>query len=331
MDIRNFKKKKHDKKRFMSFFGIVLLLIIIFGPIKNYFSANPDDLAGTWELITGKQLHDYAKWDKIQFWWVLSVDNHFPVYTHIITRGSEKLGVKSVSTNLNDYLGNIEIVGKIVDNDKWMPIADVEIVKLAKPWLIIKWNTYLFIKDLLYLDFSEQSQLAANKSGKNMTIYFNKEPLFTIERFLCSKILKDKDCNSIIESYLRSQKEFFMSDQWYSFYKHADKTRAVFDGNIFGYMFKNVEDTTILDISNMVKIVNKDFIVNNKKDLIYQTCANDDDVAQNITFSKAWFNDPYYLTITVEGDTEHKEKYECYITFDLRNERKITDSAFTIK
>ena len=52
---------------------------------------------------------------------------------------------------------------------------------------------------LLQFDFTEQAQLSANKSGKNISIYFNKAPVFDVERFLCSKILKDKDCNSIVE------------------------------------------------------------------------------------------------------------------------------------
>jgi len=90
------------------------------------------------------------------------------------------------------------VVGEIVEIYKGMPIVDVAVMKLATAGLIIKGNSYLFIKDLIFLDFAEQQQLSANKSGKNITIYFNKEPVFDIERFLCSKILQDKDCNSII-------------------------------------------------------------------------------------------------------------------------------------
>jgi len=148
-------------------------------------------------------------------------------------------------------------------------------------------------------------QLSADKSGKNITIYFNKTPVFDAERFLCSKIQQDKDCNYIVEGYLSSQKEFFNTEAGYTFYKHASKTWAVFDGNIFGYMFKKVEDETLLDISNMIKIVNKDFVITNKKDIIKARCKNADDGLKTIEFSKVGFNDPYYLMISIEGKTYH--------------------------
>ena len=328
MDIRNFRKNKFNQKKFLTTFIVVLIVIFFFYKIKNFFFNPPQEQIWTGDIFSGQQLSSYKKWDKIRFAGSLSVDNHFPLYTHTIIRGPDVIWLKSTTINLNNYVWDIEIVGEIIDFDKNLPIVDVAIVKLTKPWLVIKGNTYLFIKDLLYLDFNDQLQLSANKSGKNITIYFNKAPVFDVERFLCSKILQDKDCNYIIEGYLSSQKEFFNTEAWYTFYKHADKTWAVFDGNIFWYMFKNIEDDMILDISNMVKIVNKDFVVENKKDLIKEKCANADDILKTIGFSKAGFNDPYFLMISVEGTTSHRKPCTCNITFDLRNEWTPTEVNF---
>jgi hypothetical protein len=138
----------------------------------------------------------------------------------------------------------------------------------------------------LFFDFTDQPQLSANKTGKNIIISFDKQVLFAVERFLCSKILQDKDCNSIIESYLSSQKEFFNTEAGYTFYKHTTKAWAVFDGNIFGYMFKNIDDDTMLDVSTMVKVVNKDFVTEMKKELIKEHCKNTDGGLKTIEFSK---------------------------------------------
>jgi len=51
-------------------------------------------------------------------------------------------------------------------------------------------------------------------------------------------------------------------------------------------MFKNVLDETILDISNMVKIINKDYVVEHKKELIKEKCINATDSIKTIEFSK---------------------------------------------
>lgn len=330
MDIRNVRKKRVPKKR------LFIILLLLFGgifflyQIKSYFTANTQEEVWTWEIFSGQQITSHKKWERIKFAGNLTVDNHFPLYTHIITRWLETIGLKSPSINLNDYLWEVEIVWNIIDIAKGVPVVEVEILKLAKPWLIIKENSYLFIKDLIFFDFNEQQQLSANKSGKNIGIYHDKIPIFDVERFLCSKILKDKDCNEIIESYLRGQKEFFNSSRWYTFYKQNNKNWAVFDGNIFGYMFKNIEDDILLDISNMVKIINKDFVLANKKDLIKKICHNTEDKLKNIEFSRVWFNDPYFLVINIEWTTSDQKKCTCNVTFDLWDEWNPKDVQFEI-
>ena len=259
------------------------------------------------------------------------MDNHFPSYTHILEGNDQKIGVKSTSINLNNYLWDIEAVGEIIDFDKWLPVVDINILKLAKPGLIIKGNIYLFIKDLLYFDFSQQSQLSANKSGKDISVYFNEEPVFSVERFLCSKILTDKNCNSIVENYLGSQKSFFTSSWGYAFYKHAENTWTVFDGNIFGYMFKHTKDDTLLDLSNMIRIVNKNFVLSNKENVVYEQCKNESDSLKKITYTKIGFTDPYYLALTVEWMTTANKEVTCTVTFDLWDERHPIKTQFEIK
>jgi len=328
MDIRNFKKNKFNQKKFFTMIILFFIVLLLLYKIKHFFSTPPQEQILTGDVLSGQQLSSYKKWDKIRFAGNLSVDNHFPLYTHKIIRGTNVIGLKSTSINLNNYLGEIEIAGEIIDFEKDLPLIDVSIVKLAKPWLIIEGNSYLFIKDLLLFDFSEQQQLSANKSWKNISIYFNKTPIFDVERFLCSKIIQGKDCNSITESYLSSQKEFFNTEAGYTFYKHATKTWAVFDGNVFWYMFKNVLDETILDISNMVKIINKDYVVEHKKELIKEKCINATDSIKTIEFSKIWFNDPYFLIITIEGTSKNRKTYTCNITFDLRDEWTPTEVNF---
>jgi len=64
---------------------------------------------------------------------------------------------------------------------------------------------------LLYLDFSTQAQLSAVKSGSDILVLFNDDPVVIIERFACSKILKTRDCTSLITTYIQKHKDTFES------------------------------------------------------------------------------------------------------------------------
>ncbi|MEI7557882.1 MAG: hypothetical protein WCJ45_03495 [bacterium] len=50
---------------------------------------------------------------------------------------------------------------------------------------------------------------------------FNGAPVVTIERFVCSKILKSRDCTSLVSDYIQNDKDTFESYRSYTFYKHG--------------------------------------------------------------------------------------------------------------
>ncbi|MEI6672884.1 MAG: hypothetical protein WCL02_06230 [bacterium] len=79
----------------------------------------------------------------------------------------------------------------------------------------------------------------------------------------------------MISDYIQNNKDTFDSYWGYTFYKHGTGFWTTFDDNQFGFLFKDISDDMILDISNMFKIVNKDFVVENKMALIKSNCQND--------------------------------------------------------
>lgn len=151
------------------------------------------------------------------------MDNNFPNYTHsLVTQNGQKIGLKSSTINLNTYVGQpIELVGRLKKYFKVTPILEVDILKFPDQGLILNGNKYLFVKDLVYLDFSTQPQLRAIKSGSNIQIVFGTTPVVSIERFSCSKIFKARDCNALITSYIQTNKDTFDSYRSYTFYKHG--------------------------------------------------------------------------------------------------------------
>jgi hypothetical protein len=46
----------------------------------------------------------------------------------------------------------------------------------------------------------------------------------------------------------------------------------MFDGNQFGYIFKNVEDSILLDISSNIKIVDPEIIISAESKQIMDAC-----------------------------------------------------------
>ncbi len=253
--------------------------------------------------------------------WYISVDNNFPHYTHSLIDGNkDTIGLKSASVNLNDYKGSVEIFGTLEKFLKNTPIVEVDTIKLADQWLIVKNNTYFFTKDFLYLDFSDQPQLSAIRSGNNVVILYDHKPVVQVERFVCGKILKGKTCTVLMDEYNATQKDNFQSLRWYTFYKHTDNVRIVFDETLFGYVFKNIDDDMMLKLSNMIRIVNKDFILDNKLPQLKKACAQGNENLEKVKSAVITYNNPSALWLEIRGASSQDRDITCTVVFDIWNE-----------
>ncbi len=272
-------------------------------------------------------------WSQVRFIGKLKTDNNFPHYTHTLTTDKgEVIGLKSSTINLNDYLKRkIGIAGPIQKYFKTTPVIDVQSLLLPEQQLLITDNKYFFLKDFMYLDLSSQPQLSAIRSGNEINIlYDNKNMVASIERFVCSKILKNQDCGYLVLDYLNSKKDTFDSTRGYTFYKHGTGFRTAFDGNTYGYLFKNVEDDMILDISTMFRMVNKDFITNNKMAQIQSGCRNADHELKAIYTANLSYADPYTIVMAIKGLDQKKKPLSCTVSLDVWNNwaPKLTKIAF---
>ncbi len=259
------------------------------------------------------------------------VDNNFPTYTHSIEILEwKKIWLKSSTINLNTYIGKkIELVGRVKNYFKLTPVVEVDTLKIPDQWLIITANRYFFVKDLMYLDLSTQPQLTAAKSWNDVQVRFDDKPVVSIERFVCSKILKARDCTYLIANYIQNNKDNFASYRSYPFYKHGTWFWTTFDANLFGFLFKDISDDMILDISNMFRIVNKDFIVQNKMDLIQSNCKNDFSQLSTIHMEGSLtYTDPYTLILGLQWTDKKKNPVTCRLTFDVWDNRNVVDVQF---
>lgn len=322
MVIRNLKQKKILNVRVFLWFVVICVgiyfLITFATSITKRFSQTP-------------QKGMYTLWASLTFSGKIVVDNNFPNYTHsLTTKEWKKIGLKSSTININTYVDQkIEFVGRVKKYFKITPIVELDTIKLPDQWLIVSANRYFFVKELMYLDFSSQAQLSASRSWNDIQVSFNENPVVNIERFVCSKILKTRDCTYLVANYIQTNKDNFESYRGYTFYKHGTWFWTTFDGNLFGFLFKDISDDTVLDISNMFKIVNKDFVVENKLSLIQSNCKND--FSQLRSINPEWtitYKDPYTITLGLQWFDKKKNPATCKITFDIRNDREVTDVQF---
>lgn len=318
MVIRNFHKKKNIK-RFLKITIWIVIGSIIVARLTNII----------YYEITEKNNKEIVVWEKINFYWEITDENNFPLYTHkIVDKWWENVFLKSSSINLNKFSWKVEIHWEIINVKKDTPIIDVVSIKLPEQWLIISKNNYLFVKDMLYFEFENQPQLSAKKNNKEIEIFYEKDKISNIERFVCSRVLRQKDCSYLIEDYWKSQKDNFDSYRWYTYYKHGTGLRTVFDGKMFWYIFKDIEEENMLNLSNIIRIVDKNFILKNKKEIIQKACLENWEKIEQIWWSSLQYDDDNKVNITIDSN---QSNYACKVTIDIRNERKITETKIIEK
>lgn len=309
MLIRSFQRRNTRRKRIFWTALIIWLAIIVWmvwGRIREYYHQQ--------EVLPVKNL---IVWEIFSFEGTIKDANKFPIYTHIVySNDNIKIFLKSSSINLNSYKNQyIKIKGTIKEIYKGSPIVEVSEIKVLNEWLAVKDNLYIFSKDLLMIDFKNQSQLFAKRWEKEIEVYYDNKKIFSIERFSCSKLYKEGNCDALISEYEKNGKDAFKSYRWYTYYKHGEWLWTLFDENQFWYIFKNIEDWILLDVSSNIKIIDAWVIMEKQGNKINESCG---------------FTKLLNWEILSKGDTSvtvmfnwknNLEEYPCTIQFDIENER----------
>ena len=314
MLIRSFQRRDMRKKRIFTLIwvGILIILVWIIGnSVKNYYQQQqslPAENLKPWQIIT--------------FEGKIKNTNKFPIYTHTIQNENWiKAYLKSSNINLNIYeKQEITLKWKISEIYKGTPLIEVNEVRILNEGLSVNDNVYIFSKDLLLLDFKNQSQLSAKRTEREIEVYYGNKRIFTIERFVCSKIYKNGNCDELIDNYEEKQKDSFTSYRGYTYYKHGTWLWTVFDGNSFGYILKDIEDSMLLDISSNIKMIDAEVLINTEWKKINKACG-----FKSITMGNITNKEENMITVLFEGkDSEDKDK-SCHISFDIENEWNIID------
>ncbi len=316
MDIKNFlHQKKENKKRqimILSIFSFGVLLIIILG-----FFIKKDQK----KIV-------YSIWDAISINWKISYDNNFPINTHKITDKEQSFWLKSSDINLNNLVNkNIVLNWEIIDISIKHPILQIKNIKLPESKVIINENRYFFTNELISFDFSKDIDLKAERTWRNITIYYQNEPVLSVETFVCSKITPTQNCEEMIMNYSRNLNEMFTTYFWYTFYKNKENSRVTFNENTIWYVFKTSDNNFLLNISHLINIINSKFITENKQDIIFDNCIDwSGNQLKTINRLSKEIIDENLTRIDIEWLDTQKESMKCKLTVDIRNDREIKTS-----
>lgn len=320
MDIKNFLRQKKENKKKRTMWAIIILvtisilLALFFFVIKNYT-----------KII-------YEVWDQITIEWRIIPDNNFPVYTHSISDLEQSFWLKSSTINLNNFVDkNLIINWQISELSNKLPVLQITNIKMPHSKMIVKDNKYFFTNELVSFDFSKDLDLSAEKTGRNINIYYQGEPILSMETFVCSKITPTQNCEEMVVNYTKNLNEMFTTYLGYFFYKNKEKTWVTLNDNTIWYIFKTSDNNTLLNLSHLINIINSKFILEHKQDLILKHCSDEDNniKTKSINNLSKEIIDENLIRIRVEWVSTDWEHLECRLTVSIRDDREVKTSQLS--
>lgn len=253
-------REKVQRKRAFAIV-ITILLLLLFAFFFLFFNNNKNILIYNYE-------------DEFRIEWVVSVDDHYPAYTHVVDYGGLTFPLKSNLINLNDFdWKNIEVIWNIeysLSENK--DVLAVERVRNYDDWMLIYNNTYLLNNALLLFDFSEDSELKATKTWNVIWIAFDDSNLITIEPFVCSKVVEWMDCEQMENDMVANGADYFDSANSDRYYNYTWDTWMLFNDRSFGYKIEFTTLDNLLNISHVIHVIDWQYVFENNFEEIKNNC-----------------------------------------------------------
>jgi uncharacterized membrane protein len=321
MDIINILHKKKENKQKKIWIMIISIIIILWISL----------LAMT--IIQNNNKTTYDIWDQIYTSWVIMTDDNYPTNTHKIINDNTTLGIKSSSINLNNFNQKNVIINWIINKlDTKYPVIDIKNIKEPKSKLIITDNRYFFTKELISFDFSQDTDITAAKIDNHIQIYYQDKPTIAVETFICNKIIPTQNCKELISTYTNNLNDVFTTYLGYTFYQNKEHSRVTFNNHTLWYIFKTNDDEFLLNISHLINIIDSKFLAENKKDLIKTHCTNDEWLSiNNINEINSQIIDNDLTKFNIEWISDSKQKVNCKLTINIRNNREVKNKTINIK
>lgn len=317
MDIRNIihQKKENRKKRNLIITITIIILLLLF-LLASSISKN-------------RNKPQYNIWDNIQISGTIVSDNNYPTNTHKIFNHRQEFGLKSSSINLNNLIDKPLILNWTIESiSKKYPLLNINNIKDPESKLIINDNKYFFTNELISFDFSQDTEIKAQKIDWKIQVHYQDKWVVSFETFICNKITPTQDCEKMIESYINNLNERFTTYQGYTFYKLNETSWITFNNTTLWYIVKTTDNDFLLNISHLINIVDSNFLAKNKSQLIKDNCKIQSWIYLDI-FDKieTQIIDENLFKFDISGITNKQERYNCKLIIDIWNNRNIKNTT----
>lgn len=184
--------------------------------------------------------------------------------------------------------------------------------------IITENNIYTFANELIILNTKEIPSVVPYKQWNKIIIYYKNNPLIDISIFGCSKISSSRNCEQLIEDFDLNENEYFDSYNWLSYYKIDDNKWELFNDTLLWYYIQTKDDNILLNISSVISIINSNYILNNKKDLIMNNCKDVLDIDDIDIIWQDWS----IIIVNIRWKNKEKINTKCLVGFDVMKDRK---------
>ncbi len=223
---------------------------------------------------------------------------------------------------------NLIINWEISELSNKLPVLQIKNIKTPNSKMIVKDNRYFFTNELVSFDFSKDLDLSAEKTGGNINVYYQGEPILSMETFVCSKITPTQNCEEMIINYTKNFNEMFTTYLWYVFYKNRENSWVSINDNTIWYIFKTFDNNVLLNLSHLINIINSKFIIEHKQDLILEHCVDQETniKMKSINNLSKEIVDEDLIRLRIEWVSTDWARLECRLTASIRDDREIKTS-----
>ncbi|PID34894.1 MAG: hypothetical protein CR971_00850 [candidate division SR1 bacterium] len=260
--IREKKQKKH----------LIMTILIIFFLLFFSFIL----------LFTNTQHSTLEEDSYVSFSGILTVDNNYPLYTHLLDQGSQQMYVKSTRIDLNAFVGKQILVKghKIEENNS--SVLDVALVYAVDQRYILRDKQYIFPKKFFLLDINDDENLSVKVGSNTVAVSYDKMPAFTINAFVCNKIIPNQDCGVLRKNLVNTYVKSFTSPLGYQFLQGTGNVWYVLEKDTpIGYRFSPSDAEYLVNLSYIFHPLDGKLITHRNRYLIERQC-----LTKNMTLSK---------------------------------------------
>lgn len=229
-----------------------------------------------------------------------------------------KFLLKNYPQNIDSLIWNNVLIKWEIKEAANAQLFFIESLKDLDNNIITENNIYTFANELIILNTKEMPSVVPYKQWNKIIIYYKNNPLIDISTFGCSKVSSSRDCKQLIEDFDLNENEYFDSYNWLSYYKIDNNKWELFNDTLLWYYIQTQDDDILLNISSVISIINSNYILNNKKDLIINNCKDILDIDDIDIIWQDWS----IIIVDIRWKDKEKGNTKCLVEFDLMKDRK---------